>query len=50
MNENNNVVNNQAPGHTVSAQPSSTGGGTSGAAGAAIVCDKCVVNYSIPAS
>ena len=50
MNENNNVVNNQVPGQSVtpqvSAQPSSTGGGTSGAAGAAIICDKCGTSYS----
>ena len=52
MNENNNVVNNQVPGQnvtpntTVSTQHTSTGGGTSGAAGAAIVCDKCGTTYS----
>ena len=52
MNENNNVVNSGqgvTPNTTVStapAQPSATGGGTSGAAGAAIVCDKCGTTYS----
>ena len=60
MNENNNVVNNQVPGQGVTpnvavsttptqptTQPSvSTGGGTSGAAGTAIVCDKCGTTYS----
>ena len=52
MNENNNVVNpgqGVTPNTTVStapAQPSATGGGTSGAAGAAIVCDKCGTTYS----
>ena len=56
MNENNNVVNNQVPGQGITpgtttvqpgTQPSvSAGGGTSGAAGAAIVCDKCGTTYS----
>ena len=52
MNENNNVVNSGqgvTPNTTVStapAQPSATGGGTNGAAGAAIVCDKCGTTYS----